>query len=125
MTISISSWKDRARETPMNADADGNPKPVPLCSFCGKSQHQVGKLVAGPQVFICDECIELCMTIVREGAQSFYLRSPEEYRDLAADSVRVAQAAGIPRDEALRAVSQTWLRLAEEAEQEARQRSSS
>src|SRR6266568_4686606 len=125
MSISMIGWKDRARETPMNADADSNPKPVPLCSFCGKGQHQVGKLVAGPHVFICDECIELCMTIVREGGKSFYLRSPEEYRNLAADSVRVAQAAGIPRDEALRAVSQTWLRLAEEAEQEAGHSSSS
>ena len=35
------------------------------CSFCGKSQHEVAKLVAGPDVFICDECIELCADIVR------------------------------------------------------------
>ena len=36
------------------------------CSFCGKSQHEVRKLIAGPTVFICDECVELCMDIVRE-----------------------------------------------------------
>ena len=36
------------------------------CSFCGKSQHEVKKLIAGPSVFICDECIDLCNDIVRE-----------------------------------------------------------
>ena len=41
-----------------------------ICSFCGKSQHEVRKLIAGPQVFICDECIELCMEIIREEANS-------------------------------------------------------
>ena len=37
-----------------------------FCSFCGKSQHEVRKLIAGPTVFICDECVELCMDIIRE-----------------------------------------------------------
>ena len=36
------------------------------CSFCGKSQHEVRKLIAGPSVFICDECVELCSDIIRE-----------------------------------------------------------
>ncbi|HEY3487923.1 MAG TPA: ClpX C4-type zinc finger protein, partial [Gammaproteobacteria bacterium] len=36
------------------------------CSFCGKSQHEVRKLIAGPSVFICDECVDLCNDIVRE-----------------------------------------------------------
>src|SRR5258706_12819542 len=40
------------------------------CSFCGKSQHEVRKLIAGPSVFICDECIELCNDIIREEVQS-------------------------------------------------------
>jgi ATP-dependent Clp protease ATP-binding subunit ClpX len=40
------------------------------CSFCGKSQHEVRKLIAGPSVFICDECIELCNDIIREEAQT-------------------------------------------------------
>ena len=35
-----------------------------FCSFCGKSQHEVRKLIAGPTVFICDECVELCMDII-------------------------------------------------------------
>ena len=39
---------------------------VLYCSFCGKSQHEVKKLIAGPSVFICDECIELCNDIIRE-----------------------------------------------------------
>lgn len=41
-------------------------KPVLYCSFCGKSQHEVRKLVAGPTVFICDECVTLCAEIVRD-----------------------------------------------------------
>ena len=36
------------------------------CSFCGKSQHEVGTMVAGPRVFVCDECVDLCADIVRE-----------------------------------------------------------
>ena len=39
------------------------------CSFCGKSQHEVRKLIAGPTVFICDECVELCMDIIKEEAK--------------------------------------------------------
>ena len=40
------------------------------CSFCGKSQHEVKKLIAGPTVFICDECVELCMDIIKEENKS-------------------------------------------------------
>src|SRR5258706_13871152 len=40
------------------------------CSLCGKSQHEVRKLIAGPSVFICDECIDLCNDIIREEAQA-------------------------------------------------------
>ena len=40
------------------------------CSFCGKSQHEVRKLIAGPSVFICDECIDLCNDIIREEAST-------------------------------------------------------
>ena len=39
------------------------------CSFCGKSQHEVRKLIAGPSVFVCDECVELCNDIIREEIQ--------------------------------------------------------
>ncbi|MEO1562398.1 MAG: ATP-dependent Clp protease ATP-binding subunit ClpX [Pseudomonadota bacterium] len=45
------------------------------CSFCGKSQHEVRKLIAGPTVFICDECVELCMDIIREEAKSNLVKS--------------------------------------------------
>ncbi|WGT50844.1 ATP-dependent Clp protease ATP-binding subunit ClpX [Thioclava nitratireducens] len=47
------------------------------CSFCGKSQHEVRKLIAGPTVFICDECVELCMDIIREETKSAGLKSTE------------------------------------------------
>jgi hypothetical protein len=103
----------------MNVDSDGNPESNRFCSFCGKSQRDVRKLVAGPRVFICDECIEFGMAIVRVEGGSFYLRSPDEYRNLAEQSVRIAEAAGIPRDKAQLAANLTWLRLAEEAAREA------
>ncbi|MEZ5924166.1 MAG: ATP-dependent Clp protease ATP-binding subunit ClpX [Hyphomicrobiaceae bacterium] len=45
------------------------------CSFCGKSQHEVRKLIAGPTVFICDECVELCMDIIREENKTSLVRS--------------------------------------------------
>ncbi|RFP89702.1 ATP-dependent Clp protease ATP-binding subunit ClpX [Rhodobacteraceae bacterium 63075] len=47
------------------------------CSFCGKSQHEVRKLIAGPTVFICDECVELCMDIIREETKDSSLKSSE------------------------------------------------
>jgi hypothetical protein len=100
----------------MSNVAEGGKGSTLHCSFCRKSQHIVRKLVAGPQVFICDECVELCMVIVREGSSSFYLRTPDEYRRLATDDVRAAEAAGMPTDKALLAVGRTWLRLAEESE---------
>ena len=48
-----------------------------FCSFCGKSQHEVKKLIAGPTVFICDECIELCMDIIREEHKSSFVKGGE------------------------------------------------
>ncbi|HHG91266.1 MAG TPA: ATP-dependent Clp protease ATP-binding subunit ClpX [Devosia sp.] len=47
------------------------------CSFCGKSQHEVRKLIAGPTVFICDECVELCMDIIREEGKSSLVKSSD------------------------------------------------
>ncbi len=47
------------------------------CSFCGKSQHEVRKLIAGPTVFICDECVELCMDIIREEHKSARVKSSD------------------------------------------------
>ena len=49
----------------------GNDSKNPLyCSFCGKSQHEVRKLIAGPTVFICNECVELCLDIIGEENKS-------------------------------------------------------
>ncbi len=50
----------------MNKSSNNESKNTLYCSFCGKSQHEVRKLIAGPTVFICDECVELCMDIIRE-----------------------------------------------------------
>jgi len=53
----------------------GDTKNTLYCSFCGKSQHEVRKLIAGPTVFICDECVELCMDIIREENKSSMVKS--------------------------------------------------
>src|SRR5512147_801695 len=58
------------------------------CSFCGKSQHEVRKLIAGPSVFICDECVELCNDIIREELEEkaatarSHLPKPREIMDV-------------------------------------------
>ena len=54
----------------------GDSKNTLYCSFCGKSQHEVRKLIAGPTVFICDECVELCMDIIREENKSARRQEP-------------------------------------------------
>ena len=41
-------------------------RPTVYCSFCGNSQHEVGKMIAGPTVFICDLCVDLCVDIIKE-----------------------------------------------------------
>ena len=56
---------------------DSESKNTLYCSFCGKSQHEVRKLIAGPTVFICDECVELCMDIIREENKSSLVKSKE------------------------------------------------
>lgn len=53
----------------MSKTGNGNDDKILYCSFCGKSQHEVKKLIAGPSVFVCDECVELCNDIIREETQ--------------------------------------------------------
>src|SRR5213076_2814670 len=71
----------------------GETKNTLYCSFCGKSQHEVRKLIAGPTVFICDECVELCMDIIREENTSSLAKSrdgiptPKEIRKVLDDYV--------------------------------------
>jgi ATP-dependent Clp protease ATP-binding subunit ClpX len=73
--------------------AGGESKNTLYCSFCGKSQHEVRKLIAGPTVFICDECVELCMDIIREEHKSSLVKSkegvpsPKEIKDVLDDYV--------------------------------------
>src|SRR6202522_1550864 len=55
----------------------GDSKNTLYCSFCGKSQHEVRKLIAGPTVFICDECVELCMDIIREESKTALVKSKD------------------------------------------------
>ncbi len=59
------------------ANNSGDSKNTLYCSFCGKSQHEVRKLIAGPTVFICDECVELCMDIIREETKTAGLKSSD------------------------------------------------
>lgn len=77
----------------MSKTSGGDSKNTLYCSFCGKSQHEVRKLIAGPTVFICDECVELCMDIIREENKSALVKSrdgvptPKEIRQVLDDYV--------------------------------------
>jgi len=57
--------------------SEKNNKNILYCSFCGKSQHEVRKLIAGPTVFICDECVELCMDIIKEENKDSFVKNQE------------------------------------------------
>ena len=59
----------------MSKSSGSESKNTLYCSFCGKSQHEVRKLIAGPTVFICDECVELCMEIIREEHKNSLVKS--------------------------------------------------
>ena len=73
--------------------SEKNNKNILYCSFCGKSQHEVRKLIAGPTVFICDECVELCMDIIKEENKSSIVKhqdgvpSPKEIYNVLDDYV--------------------------------------
>ena len=77
----------------MNKVSSGETKKPLHCTFCGKSQHEVRKLIAGPTVFICEECVELCMDIVSEENKSSLVKSrdgiptPKEIRKVLDDYV--------------------------------------
>jgi len=77
-----------------NKNGDGDNGKLLYCSFCGKSQHEVRKLIAGPSVYVCDECVELCNDIIREEIQEISptdkkesLPSPIEIRESLDDYV--------------------------------------
>ena len=73
--------------------SEKNNKNILYCSFCGKSQHEVRKLIAGPTVFICDECVELCMDIIKEENKTSFIKhqdgvpSPKEICNVLDDYV--------------------------------------
>ena len=77
----------------MSKSSGGESKNTLYCSFCGKSQHEVRKLIAGPTVFICDECVELCMDIIKEDHKATISKSrdgvptPGEIRQVLDDYV--------------------------------------
>ncbi len=77
----------------MTKSGGSDSKNTLYCSFCGKSQHEVRKLIAGPTVFICDECVELCMDIIREENKSSLVKTkdgvptPHEIRKVLDDYV--------------------------------------
>ena len=81
------------RGSEMSKVGGSDSKNALYCSFCGKSQHEVRKLIAGPTVFICDECVELCMDIIREENKSSLTKSrdgiptPKEIRKVLDDYV--------------------------------------
>jgi ATP-dependent Clp protease ATP-binding subunit ClpX len=86
-------YRAEVEESYMSKSTTGESKNTLYCSFCGKSQHEVRKLIAGPTVFICDECVELCMDIIREENKSALVKSkdgvptPQEIRKVLDDYV--------------------------------------
>src|SRR6266403_5003222 len=77
----------------MSKVSSGDSRNTLFCSFCGKNQHEVRKLIAGPSVFICDECVELCKDIIHEETKSSLEKSrdgiltPKELRKVLDDYV--------------------------------------
>ena len=72
-----------------NQDGNSGEGKLLHCNFCGKSQHEVRKLIAGPSVYVCDECVELCNDIIREELQesseeteSRDLPTPKEIKEI-------------------------------------------
>ncbi|MAU87563.1 MAG: ATP-dependent Clp protease ATP-binding subunit ClpX [Alphaproteobacteria bacterium] len=62
----------------MSKVGSADTKSTLYCSFCGKSQHEVRKLIAGPTVFICDECVDLCTDIIREETKASVIKSDKD-----------------------------------------------
>ena len=91
--LSCDSTLASLRGCEMNKVGGNDLKNTLYCSFCGKSQHDVRKLIAGPTVFICDECVELCMDIIGEENKSSLTKSsdsiptPKEIRKVLDDYV--------------------------------------
>jgi len=67
---------------------DGDNGKLLYCSFCGKSQHEVRKLIAGPSVFVCDECVELCNDIIREEIKEI---SPKEEKEVLPSPIQIRE----------------------------------
>jgi ATP-dependent Clp protease ATP-binding subunit ClpX len=86
-------YRAEVKDSHMSKSPVSESKNTLYCSFCGKSQHEVRKLIAGPTVFICDECVELCMDIIREENKSALVKSkdgvptPHEIRKVLDDYV--------------------------------------
>jgi ATP-dependent Clp protease ATP-binding subunit ClpX len=68
---------------------DGDNGKLLYCSFCGKSQHEVRKLIAGPSVFVCDECVDLCNDIIREEIKEI---SPKEEKEVLPSPVEIRES---------------------------------
>jgi ATP-dependent Clp protease ATP-binding subunit ClpX len=88
-------------DTDQSESVKSTTKNTLYCSFCGKSQHEVRKLIAGPTVFICDECVELCMDIVREEKRAASLGELGSVEAIAAALVSRAEL-GAPGNQPLK-----------------------
>jgi ATP-dependent Clp protease ATP-binding subunit ClpX len=84
----------------MSKFGDSNSKNTLYCSFCGKSQREVRKLIAGPTVFICDECVELCRDIIGDEYKSSLTKSRDGIptpRTSAKSSTTTSSVRAMPR----------------------------
>ena len=96
-----------------NAPRDTRPEHPnePVCSFCGKGRDKVCKLIAGPKVHICDECIELCNDIVAEEYESAVEVKPERPTGDVPPCGRLRPLSSTDADRRTRADSRAWLSL--------------
>ena len=89
----------------MSDDKDNSDDKLLYCSFCGKSQHEVKKLIAGPSVFVCDECVDLCNDIIKEELQEVITESAEESLPTPHDINEALNSYVIGQDRAKRVLS--------------------
>jgi hypothetical protein len=98
-TFGLDNWNILAAQI----EAEATPPDLPSCSFCGKSQHEVGKLIAGPKVFICDACVGLCNQVIGYTDLTAMLRTDQAAAPDSADYPTLTAFLGGRTTEQLRA----------------------
>jgi hypothetical protein len=89
---------DQVAAKPIDPGSPSSTSSILHCSFCGKSQHEVSKLIAGPTVFICDECVGLCTDIILgNGDPGFYIGAEEGLSTKSLEELSALKAKAVAR----------------------------